>query len=334
MRKSGFIVFIIPNNILTNSNYNLVRKFILNSYIIKLVIDIGSSVFESASVDSCIFSIQNSSPNITSKLNYSLINKDQFHNLSYKSYLQEDFKKTPDNIFNFYLKPDESLLINKISNRSFHLLEKFVKISRGIELGYSSEFVTNVSTKKSVKLIAGRCFNKYKLIFENKYIEPNFDDTSNFKSKDIYEVDKIFIRRIGKEIIGFLDVDNYYNVCDVYNLISKSAQNDKLMLYIILANLNSKLLSFYFSNNFKNAKILFPKIAIKQLKTLPIVLNNSLGLIAEKIQELKKLNESTFLLENQIDINIYHLYDLTYEEACIIDPNLSKEDWEKYRLNE
>ena len=80
-------------------------------------------------------------------------------------------------------------------------------------------------------MIAGRCFKRYELQFDNKFVEVDFSDTSNFKIKAIYENPKIFVRRIGKEIIAYLDTENYYNVCDVYNLLPKSSKVD---LYEIL----------------------------------------------------------------------------------------------------
>ena len=35
---------------------------------------------------------------------------------------------------------------------------------------------------------------------------------------------------------------------------------------------------------------------------------------------------------NQIDVMVYHLYGLSYQEACVIDKELSKEDFERYKI--
>jgi hypothetical protein len=50
------------------------------------------------------------------------------------------------------------------------------------------------------------------------------------------------------------------------------------------------------------------------------------------ILKLKKQDKDTSLLEHQIDVMVYHLYDLTYDEAKVIDENLSSTDFEKYKL--
>lgn len=47
----------------------------------------------------------------------------------------------------------------------------------------------------------------------------------------------------------------------------------------------------------------------------------------------KKAGKNTGALEHQIDVLVYHLYGLSYEEACVIDEKLIKEDFEKYQLN-
>jgi hypothetical protein len=43
-------------------------------------------------------------------------------------------------------------------------------------------------------------------------------------------------------------------------------------------------------------------------------------------------NKETKPLENQIDIMVYHLYGLSYQEACVIDKELKKVEFEKYSI--
>jgi hypothetical protein len=45
-----------------------------------------------------------------------------------------------------------------------------------------------------------------------------------------------------------------------------------------------------------------------------------------------KQSQDTSHLEHQIDVMVYHLYGLSYEEACVIDKELSKADFEKYSI--
>ena len=55
--------------------------------------------------------------------------------------------------------------------------------------------------------------------------------------------------------------------------------------------------------------------------------------LVDKILENKKSGKDTTALEHQIDVMVYHLYGLSYEEACVVDNSLSKEDFELYKIN-
>ncbi len=49
---------------------------------------------------------------------------------------------------------------------------------------------------------------------------------------------------------------------------------------------------------------------------------------------MKKNNLSTLKLESKIDLMVYKLYDLTYDEVLIIEPefNMNAVDYENYQL--
>lgn len=320
-KNKGSLWYIIPSNISTNSSYNSIRRFTLDSYTLLMIIDLGSNIFESATVDSCIFAFSNQiykSP----KLKCGKISSKISAKFEHILFDQKYFLTTPQNIFNFYINIETSDLIEKIQSITTNKLSDFINFSRGIEYGYSSNYVYDNEGTNRKPLIAGRCFNRYMLSFENKFIEVDFTDTSNFKSTSIYENPKIFVKRIGKEIIAYLDSENYYNVCDVYNLLPNSKEVD---LFEILGIINSKFINYFFRNFFKNAKVLFPKIPIKYLKEIPIKLSNGkISKLAKSIQEKVKEGKETSNLEQQIDNLVYKLYELTYDEVLVVEPEFSE----------
>lgn len=81
---------------------------------------------------------------------------------------------------------------------------------------------------------------------------------------------------------------------------------------------------------------MFPKIRIKQARTLPIptvtpekqqeVIN-----LVNDILNVKKMDSiaDTQKLENRIDFLVYQLYGLTYDEVLVIDPktSITREDY-------
>ena len=56
------------------------------------------------------------------------------------------------------------------------------------------------------------------------------------------------------------------------------------------------------------------------------------------IWKLKILGNARFgnftkvVKSNQIDVIVYHLYDLNYQEACVIDNDLKIEDFVQYKI--
>ena len=214
-------------------------------------------------------------------------------------------------------------------------LGEIVKISRGIEYGYNSKYVYDKKINAEMKpLIAGRCITRYNIKFENKWIFYNNNDPSHFKSKEIYETEKILMRRIGHEIIAAYDSRKYYNVCDVYNIILTNKSIDTLY---ILGILNSKLMSFYLKTKFVSSKRLFPKIPIKVIKQLPIKLGDSKRLsrlttlvhdmlaLHEKLNQTKNpktrkvIQKQIEITDKKIDRIVYKLYGLSEEEIRIVE---------------
>ncbi|MBC7607271.1 MAG: hypothetical protein H7199_10010 [Burkholderiales bacterium] len=51
---------------------------------------------------------------------------------------------------------------------------------------------------------------------------------------------------------------------------------------------------------------------------------------SDQILENKKQGKDTTSLEYEIDVKVYHLHDLSDDEAIVIDATSSKEDYEKF----
>ena len=82
---------------------------------------------------------------------------------------------------------------------------------------------------------------------------------------------------------------------------------------------------------------MFPKIRIKQARTLPIPIatKEHQDIIINMVDEIlnAKWNNpktDTHVLEDEIDILVYHLYGLTYDEVLIVDPEtpITREEYE------
>lgn len=134
---------------------------------------------------------------------------------------------------------------------------------------------------------------------------------------------------------GFaLDTNKHYLTSGGFMMIS-----DDLEIKYLLSVLNSNLMKFVFSKigvmtaggafTLKKATIdEFPIKEISKEQQQPFIdkVNQILT------QKQSNPNADTTALEAEIDIMVYHLYELTYEEVCIIDKDLSREDFERYKI--
>jgi adenine-specific DNA-methyltransferase len=103
--------------------------------------------------------------------------------------------------------------------------------------------------------------------------------------------------------------------------------------------LNSKLIEYWLRNKGKIQGNNF-QIDKEPLLAIPLCLANEkttkeIDLLVSKIIEYKSENKETDEFETQINNLVYRLYELTYEEVKIIDPEfpLSKEEYENIQLD-
>ncbi len=347
LKNTGILGFITPSSYFTNIGYASLRNYLLN-YDINAIVDLGENVFASASVDSGI-TILSSKKSKESKIqvsdssfNFSILNKSHF-------------RKLEENMFNIYTKPAHLDLANKIETGL--IFENFINFSRGVEFGFKSKNVIEEQLENYFPIVCGSNISRNLIYFENKYVNHDDNNLKIYKSKSIYEDEKILVRRIGNAIISCYDDNKFHNVCDVYNLQVKEEFTTDFSLKFISVILNSSLINFYFETKFKSIKKLFPKIPIKYLKLLPIKKislsaqqpfiekANQILLLNKKLQEISSKFQRTLKREfEQIDKlskKLQTWYELNYvdflkelKKKKVVLSLSQKSEWEDYFLAE
>ena len=109
-----------------------------------------------------------------------------------------------------------------------------------------------------------------------------------------------------------------------------------------MACINSKTVDFYYKKKFSTKKAdVFPEIQTYLYEQLPIPsasveIRNSIEYSVNEILAAKQQSPTadTTSLEQQIDLLIYNLYGLTYDEVLIIDPEtpITREKYESEML--
>jgi len=157
------------------------------------------------------------------------------------------------------------------------------------------------------------------------------------RRKKLFESPKILIRQTANRIIAAFDKEGWY--CLKSGLIVQLPENSNIKYKYLVSLLNSSLMNFLYHFLVNEDNRIFPEVKPIQLFKLPIKEANikkqeALINLVEKIYKAKKVDPSTSTgkWEKQIDIMVYYLYNLTYEEAKIIDPELSEDEFAKHKI--
>jgi len=226
-------------------------------------------------------------------------------------------------------------------NKPAKPLNDFVNFYYGLKTGDDNKFISfNVIDEESKKLLRRRDFQRYYTNFKSEYVWYRPDlmkrhrSTARPGNKIRFENPKIMVMDISKSFIAQYDEDNYY-VKDALLLHNKP--NLQYNLKYILALLNSKLMTFLYSNSIyvlsvaKNAILRMPIVIIDFSNPSARQIHDTLVALVDKMLETQKLYHAAKLerdkklyrqkidiIDNKIDKMVYELYGLSEEEIRII----------------
>ncbi|MDQ1265720.1 MAG: hypothetical protein QG635_871, partial [Bacteroidota bacterium] len=232
--------FIFPNLFLKGMNYQYSRKYFAENSRIAIIRNLGDGVFENVKMPTCIVIFEKSllygnTVDYFRKYNNELIKTqvDQKMFLN-EHYVYDDLKK-----------------IDKFSDNCLNLKE-LIEITRGLEIG-RDKAVTNAKT--DYKIIFGEDISRYSINHLSYISKKDYDIYK--KNEDIFKNPKLVIRETGNRITTTYDENNLLTNRSLYCI-----RSGKINLHYLLGILNSKLLQYYYANNFKAESDIFPKIRI------------------------------------------------------------------------
>ena len=132
-------------------------------------------------------------------------------------------------------------------------------------------------------------------------------------------------------IVATLDDTGVYGTQGINFIIPKHSEDS---LRYLLGILNSKLMNYLFATKFLNLAI--KAEYVKQVK-LPNVSEGQKTQIEDLVNAIlqgKLSDADTSKEETAIDLLVYHLYGLTYDEVLIVDPEtpITREEYERYHI--
>ena len=355
LHNNGVLSYIIPNTYLFNTYATNYRLNILNDWTIVEILDCTRfPIFKSAVVQNTInLWRKGTEQNTVGYRNTANINS--FEELIAKAMSSIDIDDLI--MFNqnwalaFSLTPEKAQIVNKISSANNTVSDLFPEISQGLIAydkyqGQSQEVIKNRFYHHSVyreglkKWLWGEDVQRFNIHWNGKEFIDYCDGIANPRNPIFFKGKRILIREItNPSIFAALTDEELYH--DPAVIVVKD--NNIMAIEAVLGILNSKMATFFhFNHSPKATKGAFPKILVQDIKDFPI------PDIPDRIQEIITVNVNEImqknLLDSQSDVSaieknideiVYHLYDLTYDEVLIIDPQIpiSREEYESFNID-
>ena len=172
----------------------------------------------------------------------------------------------------------------------------------------------------SLPILTGNNVHRYETPSATQFIQ----EKNVFKSICLYKQEKILVRQLGDFINATYDAKGSVTTQSVYNMVSKESKSSTYYKCIV-GILNSRLFDFIY-HSISGDKQSFKRILLENIKRLPypVISEETEKCIAEKVDLIleKNIKDQKFyisLIEHEIDILVYQLYNLTPEEIAIIE---------------
>ena len=359
--EKGIMSYIIPNTYLFNNFAKNYRLSILDRWNVLEILDFTKfKIFESATVFNTINTWQKNTFGSPEFIGYRRTsNITSFAELldNPRTFLRkEDLLKMNQNWgLAFFLSDKVVTLINKLSGNT-NSISNYYDCSQGyipyrlsdLISVYGKEEGTRIKTQRLwhskqktseyyIQEIYGRDISKYDYSVSGEFIKYG-KHVACYVNPIFFTSPRLLVREItNPTIIACFITDSYINDPQLLPIIAKDGSLESL--YYLWGILNSKLATFYhFNHSPKATKGAFPKILVQDIKDfpLPVVSNDVKSYITELVKQVlenhsKGLDTKTG--EQQIDLLVYHLYGLTYDEVLIVDPEtpITREEYENLK---
>jgi REP element-mobilizing transposase RayT len=338
--NNGICALIVPSNFIESKRAQGLRTYLLSNGLIRVLSNFRFNVWENNAAETMIFIFHKN------QLGETLV----LHPNDIESFIKGDciqifdqkaWNNTPGK--RFIIRSNLNFL-NSLSENTVEL-GSIVDISQGIivyKTRQESEKNLYISDSKKSdawkKLLDGSSkIEPYKITWGGKFL--HYGDWLWCQREERYFNNPkiLFIRlrnkSLERKLIGSYDEEEFYNRDNFNNIISKDRS---FSLKFILALFNSKLINYWYKSHFDNVNINPEQVRMIPIKNLtpqqPFII------MVDNILTIKQQNpqSNTKHLEDQIDIMVYKLYELTYEGVKIIDPEIEKiiseEEYEKLAI--
>jgi len=346
LKENGYLGFIVPDSFLIGRYFSKLRRFILDTCEIKKILFTSYDVFSGkATTGRNVIIILKKENKMAKRIKNQMVIKQvndandiSINNINTFSYQQSYFENIQYNRFRLFFNQNEKFLVEKIEHKTVNL-GNYMSGHTGVRSLIGQKNITSKSKAGSSwkkGLTSGSQIGRYWLKWESDYIniDPNLLNKGGWDPKVILEP-KLLIRQTGDRVYATLDNDHYYHLNNIHSF---KLINNGVNINYILAILNSKMMSAYYLLITLEKNRAMAQTDIETLEKLPIkyikkdkqnifiekvdqmlTLHNQLQQVSINTDNHSRLKSEIEKLDNEIDREVYKLYDLTTEEIRLIE---------------
>jgi len=312
----GFICLIIPHTWVSTTSFLPLRKLLLDQINLMSIVELDFGVFKDAYVKTVIIQTDNKQKDKIRLLDENFVLKVEIP--------KETISKDDELKINLTWNPINYNIYTKIKTDSTKLGD-IIHFSRGIKTSNDSKFLFKENKGQDYyKVIRGRNIKAYRIDYEYEYIWYRPDLMKEKAgclphTKELFLTpQKIITQRVNSSGQLLATYDNEQFFCLDTTNISSEIIDKNCDLKFIVGVINSKLINWWFNDEFKN-----PTISGYELHQIPIKRNKQIekdiSKLAETILICNKKQQDTKNEIAKIDSLVYDLYNLTEEEIKIIE---------------
>ena len=369
--ENGIVTLIIPSVVHSNMSYQKIRDIILNNKWLSEVRYTGGDVFNAPTVDTTIFVCNkggNEKIFLTDAIDFSCpkshqVQADYFNKYNNVISIGDD---QGSNIFDKLFNPQ----FDEVGNH-FNVFQGIVTGNNPAFIFETEEEAKEKGIDLSLlhPLCHGRDIEKYKVRSRERrilYIDNNvniddypktkewllnFKDALDKRNEGKHDIiswcslhrprvkaeldtkEKIILQNTRNEalktrMVATLDDCSVYGTQGINFIIPKHSEDS---LRYLLGILNSKLINYLFATKFLNLAIKAEYVKQIRIPTANEDQKIQMENLVNQVLERKQNGRDTSTLESEIDLLVYHLYGLTYDEVLIVDPEtpIKREEYEQ-----
>jgi adenine-specific DNA-methyltransferase len=331
--ERGILSFIIPKKSLYGDAWNDMRVSYWQEYNLVFIMDTGKS-FANVLLEASVFGLQK-----TKQMNdVYLCVFDKQKNIGKINIVPKKDVFVENNTVQIYKSLYSNELWNKIKERK--QTEPTIVGVLGLAIG--TDFFSD--TIQEYKLLKGIDIERYK-VRSNRYLKNK--ENLNWTNAKVFLKPKVLSQVIVSHIENpypHLKITACYDeegILITNTIMSFELLNNSISEKFLVAYLNSKFVSWY-AYNFIYARAIrtmhFYNYYIQQVP-IPKIAENTLLMIEKYVDLINQSiyhNTTTSEFEQNIDIIIFKLYNLSYNEVKLIDPQfpLSQTEYENFSIDE